>query len=223
LLNQDGANKTPLLDDHRLHLSLTVCPGSPDLIYDTWNNGTLDLWRSEADGSNPRRLTASPTVGTLTCLPGSRRVMYIEDGAFWSTSIDGGAPKKEMDLPFAQLGLSPDGKLLFYVSRKVEAGTIHPALTLAPAAGKPPLRSFEAPFGFRLPQFTPDSKAIAYLLTRDRATNIWKQALTGGDPVPMTRFTGNDMFSFAWSEDGKQLAFSRGERKTDVVMMTNLR
>jgi len=38
--------------------------------------------------------------------------------------------------------------------------------------------------------------------------------------VPLTKFTTDDMFSFAWSADGKQLAFSRGQRKTDVVMMS---
>ncbi|PYX83584.1 MAG: hypothetical protein DMG68_22075 [Acidobacteria bacterium] len=36
-------------------------------------------------------------------------------------------------------------------------------------------------------------------------------------------FTGSNMFAFAWSPDGKQLAFSRGQRKTDVVLMSNFR
>jgi hypothetical protein len=31
------------------------------------------------------------------------------------------------------------------------------------------------------------------------------------------------MFGFAWSKDGKQLAFARGVRTTDVVMMSNFR
>jgi hypothetical protein len=29
------------------------------------------------------------------------------------------------------------------------------------------------------------------------------------------------MFAYAWSKDGKQLAFSRGQKKSDVVMMSN--
>jgi WD40 repeat protein len=37
----------------------------------------------------------------------------------------------------------------------------------------------------------------------------------------MKKFTSDDMFAFAWSADGKRLAFSRGQRKTDVVMMSN--
>jgi Tol biopolymer transport system component len=71
------------------------------------------------------------------------------------------------------------------------------------------------------PQFTPDSKAIAYIITRNHATNIWEQPLAGGEPFQLTKFSSGDMFAFAWSRDGKQLAFSRGQRKTDVVMMSN--
>jgi len=73
------------------------------------------------------------------------------------------------------------------------------------------------------PQFTPDGKAMAFILTRNHAGNIWEQRLTGGDPMQLTKFTNGDMFSFSWSKDGKQLAFSRGVRKTDVVMMSNFR
>jgi len=29
------------------------------------------------------------------------------------------------------------------------------------------------------------------------------------------------MFAFVWSRDGKQLAFSRGQQTTDVVMMSH--
>jgi hypothetical protein len=36
----------------------------------------------------------------------------------------------------------------------------------------------------------------------------------------VTKFSSGDMFAYAWSADGKQLAFSRGQNKTDVVMMS---
>jgi hypothetical protein len=41
--------------------------------------------------------------------------------------------------------------------------------------------------------------------------------------VQITHFPSGDIFSFAWSKDGKKLAFSRGTRKTDVVMMSGFR
>lgn len=75
----------------------------------------------------------------------------------------------------------------------------------------------------RAAQFTPDGKGIVFLLTRNRATNIWLQPLTGSGPIQVTKFTSGDMFAFSWSKDGKLLAFSRGQRNTDVVMMSHFR
>ncbi len=92
---------------------------------------------------------------------------------------------------------------------------------MAQAGGGTPLHTFDVPYGMRSLRFTPDSKAIAYLLTRNGAGNIWEQPLAGGEPFQLTRFPGNEMFVFVWSKDGKHLAFSRGQRKTEVVMMSN--
>ncbi len=94
---------------------------------------------------------------------------------------------------------------------------------VASAAGGSTLSSFDMPYGMQAPKFTPDGKAIAFMLTRNRATNIWEQPLAGGPPVQITKFPSGQVCAFAWSVDGKQLASSRGQNKTDVVMMSNFR
>jgi Tol biopolymer transport system component len=114
-----------------------------------------------------------------------------------------------------------DGKLIVYSSEKVENGQMQAKMVVAPAEGGAPLYTFDTPYGLQAMRFTPDSKALAFMLTRNRATNIWEQPFTGGGLVQLTKFSSGDMFAFAWSRDGKQLAFSRGQRKTDVVMISN--
>ena len=57
-------------------------------------------------------------------------------------------------------------------------------------------------------------------LTRNHASNIWKLLLTGGAPIQITNFPTGEIFAFSWSRDGKHLALSRGQHKTDVVMMS---
>jgi Tol biopolymer transport system component len=94
---------------------------------------------------------------------------------------------------------------------------------VASAGGGAPLQEFPIPYGMQSLRFTPDGKALAYMISRNRATNIWLQPLAGGAPKQITNFPNGDMFAFAWSKDGRQLAFSRGERKTDVVMMSGFR
>lgn len=167
------------------------------------------------------KLQPGGVLGGGICAPDSKSLVYAADGALWRISIDGGTPEKT-DLPFSQIGYSRDGKLIFYTSQKIEGGTMLAKLLVAPAAGGVPLHTFAVPYGMQSPQFTPDGKAIAFVLTRNRAANIWQLPLKGKDPVQVTKFPTGEVFAFAWSRDGKQLAFSRGQRKTDVVMMSNL-
>lgn len=49
------------------------------------------------------------------------------------------------------------------------------------------LHKLDAPYGLQSPKFTPDGKAIAFLLTRNRATNIWKSPLSGSAPSVLTK------------------------------------
>ena len=221
LINADGSNKTPLLNDGETHLQINACPDGKYLLYTTLSHsGSLEVWRSDIDGSNPMKL-ASETLSGGICTSDSKSVVYFAGEARWRISINGGAPEK-MDLPLGFHGYSPDGTLMVYESQSIQGGVMQNKMIIAPANGKAPLHVFDLPFGMQSPQFAPDGKTVAFMLTRNRATNIWEQPLTGGEPIQLTKFSSGDMFAFSWSQDGRQLAFSRGLHKTDVVMMTNL-
>jgi Tol biopolymer transport system component/predicted Ser/Thr protein kinase len=229
LINADGTGKVPLTNDRDPHLQLSACNDGQHLIYSTWRDGSFSLWRSDPDGSNPVKLSSVAVVGAGVCTPDSKFVVYgAESGqasggqnqaAIWRVSIDGGIAEKT-DLPLAQIGFSRDGKLMFETLQKVEGGSMRSNFSVVPAGGGAPLYTLEIPYGMRGPQFTPDSKGITFMLSRNHATNIWRLPLTGPGPVQVTKFSSGDMFAYAWSADGKQLAFSRGQNKTDVVMMS---
>jgi len=221
-MNADGSNKTPLLTDRDPHFAFSVCPDSQHLVYTTFHNGASDLWRSDADGSNPQIVTHELIVGGAVCLPDSKSAIYATSSGIWKVSFNGGAPEKT-NLPFEQFGFSRDGKLMYATEQKIENGALHSRLVIKPAAGGAAINTFDTPFGMQGPRFTPDGSGLAYVLTRNHAANIWIQKIAGGDPVQLTKFTAGNMFAFAWSPDGKRLAFSRGDVKTDVVMMSNFR
>lgn len=223
LLNPDGGDTTSLTNDHDPHFGLKGCADGRHVVYSTWRNGVFELWVTDADGANGARITDKPILAEGFCTPDSKSIVYAADGAVWSVPITGGTPART-DFPFAQFGLSPDGKLMFYTSQKIEGGAMHAKLMVSPATeSKTTLHIFDWPYGMQSPRFTPDSKAIAFLLTRDRATNVWEQRLTESAPVQVTKFTNGETFAFGWSSDGKQLAFSRGQRKTNVILMKNFR
>jgi eukaryotic-like serine/threonine-protein kinase len=222
LMNSDGSNKTSLTSDNDPHFQVSTCNDDKHIVYWNVHNGQIELWSAAADGGNAQKLVPATLIGSGICGPDSKSVLYVKDGAVWSIPIEGGTPEKT-NFPFAQIGFSPDGQFFYQISQKVEGGSLHAKLIVSPTSGGSPDRVFDVPYGMQSPQFTPDGKAIAFLITRDRATNIWKQPLNSKDLVQITKFPTGEMFGFAWSRDGKQLAFARGLRTTDVVMMSNFR
>ena len=64
-------------------------------------------------------------------------------------------------------------------------------------------------------KWTPDSKAIVY---RDTGYGYWRQAADGGTPERLEGLPKEFLYNFAWSKDGKQFAFVRGEEISDVVL-----
>jgi eukaryotic-like serine/threonine-protein kinase len=223
LINPETGARTPFTSDHVPHPTLSACRDGKHVIYSTWRDGRLELWRAGADGSNPAKLPVSEVTAGGACAPDSKSVVYVAKNAFWSVPIEEGSPVK-LNIPLLRMAdLSLDGKLMLYDTQRVVNGQMEAKMFVGPPDGGKPLYTFDAPYGLQGGRFSPDEKAIAFRLTRNRATNIWEQRLTGGEPVPLTKFATDDMFAFAWSKDGKQLAFSRGQHKTDVVMMSNFR
>jgi Tol biopolymer transport system component len=68
-----------------------------------------------------------------------------------------------------------------------------------------------------------DGHELYYISSSKDGTNIWAQPLNGGAPRQTTHFEGVDLFSFDWSEDGKQLTLSRGFQARDVMVVKDAR
>ena len=67
--------------------------------------------------------------------------------------------------------------------------------------------------------WTPDGRGVAFA----RDSNLWVQALEGGTPRQLTRFTDTRPIGyFAWSRDGKRLALSRSTVTNDIVLFKGL-
>jgi Tol biopolymer transport system component len=69
--------------------------------------------------------------------------------------------------------------------------------------------------------WSPDSKSFQYVLTRGGVSNLWEQPLKGEPARQVTHFKAETIFDFAWSHDGRQLALARGNRNSNVVLISN--
>jgi tricorn protease len=68
-------------------------------------------------------------------------------------------------------------------------------------------------------RWTADGRSLTYVDSQGGVSNIWIQSLAGGQPKQLTDFKDQQIYGFAWSNDGKQLAISRGVMNNDVVLI----
>jgi len=136
-------------------------------------------------------------------------------------NIDGSDNKNlfEMKSEMGSARLSPDGRLIFYIH---STGTAKPneAVVVPVAGGEEMFHMSLSPIMANF-NWSPDSKAIEYVLTRNGVSNIWEQPIAGGAPHQVTQFTSGLIFGFTWSQDGKQLAVGRGRFTSNVILMRN--
>jgi WD40 repeat protein len=69
--------------------------------------------------------------------------------------------------------------------------------------------------------WAPDNQSIGFLDISSGTANIWiYPALAPGPAKQLTHFTTGQVWTFAWSPDGKQLAFGYGNNSSDVVIFS---
>jgi Tol biopolymer transport system component len=166
-------------------------------------------------------------VAESECSPDGKWLVYRSSAQnvdkIYRLPVEGGTPT---ELATAAGGgdslISPDGKFIAYT---YEEGSPVPSVKVAiiQAEGGAPLHVLETPAGFQSLRWSPDGKAFQYVLTRNGAGNVWEQSLSGGNPHQVTHFTSGLIFDFSWSHEGKQMLLSRGERISDVVLISKFR
>jgi Tol biopolymer transport system component len=208
-----------------------ACGDGRYIVYTARTGATADLWRVDADGGNPTQLTKLGTLlreaGTkIACSPDGKWVAFPASGAntgstAWRVSIDGSTVTKLIDnIDRPRVAISPDGQMVA-VHLWGTTPTSPSIIAAVPAQGGEPLYRFEAaPNLFGL-TWSPDGKAFQYALSREGVSNIWEQPLTGGPPKQLTHFNAEQILDFAWSLDGKQLGLARGNRNSNVVLISN--
>ena len=68
-------------------------------------------------------------------------------------------------------------------------------------------------------RWTPDGDGLTYVATVQGVSNIWRQALSGGDPKPLTNFKENRIFFFDWSRNERKLVVVRGNDTRDLILV----
>jgi TolB protein len=224
-VQQDGGNRTLLTPGEHDNGFPATCADGGFVVFHAYRNEKFNVWRMDADGSNPARLTNEGLAMYPECSPDGKWLLYARpnDLTAWQVPIQAAMPPRVVAQNLADTRaprISPDGKLLAYLAMPAMMSSPM-VLTVVPFGGGSPVYRFDVPPGACEIRWAPDGQALDYFLTRGGASNLWRQALAGGPPKQITNFKSDLIFSFAWSRDGKQLALARGTTSSDVILISN--
>ena len=219
-MNADGNNSKPLTAPGMIDSVLNVSnDGRYIVFHSNRNNGEFDIWRTDINGSNPKQLT----FGKMNYQPyvsADNSWVYYKSlekgvGELRRVSIDGGEPEILNNNETSWLSFSPNGKY-FAASYKTDKTR----LAIFDTTTNEVIKQLDFPKNGTMSigsRWSPDSSSVAF---RDWNDGLWLQPIEGGEPKKMQGLPKEKLYNFAWSKDGKQFAFVRGQEIRDVVLIT---
>ncbi len=88
-INADGSQRTDLAPDAMNYVSVSAC-GDRYIVFDKFRNNSLELWRADADGSNPVKL--ADRVRQSRCSPDGTWILFDNLNKLFRMPIEGGTP-----------------------------------------------------------------------------------------------------------------------------------
>jgi len=218
IMNKDGSNKRQLTSHISYDRFPMVSSNGQKIVFDSGRDGMRDLWTMDIEGSNLRQLTKGLYVRGAAVSRDSVIFVSSKPGAkpsLVTIPINGGKPivqtldRLRFPLP------SPDGQRTAFFWSDDSLGRWQIGVT--PVDGSKPQKILGPDLsagGFR---WSPDRKDLIY----GKKENLWRLPLDGSSPEQITQFTEGEIWAFAYSRDGKYLAYTRGRTYSDAVVIRN--
>jgi Tol biopolymer transport system component len=213
----DGSNARALPTGGQPNTDPQVLPDGRYVVFMSYRDGRVRIWRANIDGGSAQPLSPGPYDVRPRITDDGRFVIYSSvtaPSSMWKVPIAGGDP---VQIPSSEptataAAVSPDGSQLA-VSFNAERGW---------RVGVRPIDVDSAPhlldIAVSTVQWTRDGRALTFI-EAGKGSNLFNQPMPDGTPRQLTSFAGDRIFNFAWSNDGKRLALSRGSITSDVVLL----
>jgi len=226
IMNADGSNQQQVGDAAAVQ-DLTVTPDGKYFVYANESGTDSVLYRMGTDGSDPVELSANEEfVIDSTVSPDGTRLVYdvwktngnSHDVELRNVPLNGGEP---FSLAHDNCGVphfSPDGAYISCVYFSRQKVAVLSAKDGSTVAGFDAVTSALLNSGAH---WTPDGRALVYIVHQKNVSNLWKQPIDGGRPEPLTDFTNGSCYSLAYSWDGTRIYLARGDEIRDAVLITN--
>ena len=218
-INPDGSNQVLLTREAGNNYSPATSSDGRYVVFVSTRNKTFDLYRMDAeDGSDVTRLTTDDRNFYPSLSPDDQWVIYERnaDGtrSVWKVPFGGGQPVKLAER-YRMPVYSPD-KQMFAGRYETKSGT-HGVAIFAADDGRlldqAPVDEIDWQRIYWI-----DDHTLSFIKNIDGTSNIWSYDLRTKATKPLTNFTGDLIFAYAWSPDHKQIVCQRGAKLTNATM-----
>jgi serine/threonine protein kinase len=217
----NGEDQKQITYDENAEQQISISPDGSMMAFNSNRAGIPNIWTINTDGTGLKQLTKDaedyrPVFDHTgkwiifdSWFRGPNTIMKIAAAGgerMDVTTINGNSP-----------AISNDGNTVVFASMDDKRNSLY---KISLAGGKPEHL-------FDLPKFTaqnilarPGSNEISFVVTTDGVSNIYTRSIDGGEQKQFTHFDDYFIMSFAWTPDGKSVIVTRGDERSDVVILT---
>ena len=215
-----GGGLIRLSNDPNLEAQPRWSPDGTKILFSRLNDtGLQDIWVTPAFPGAPRRLIQSALTPSWSA--DGRRIVYSDGKVIWVCDADGANPRavtKPDPTPIFhyQPALSHNGDRMAFIRRRLGPRSELALVDLKTGS----VRSLTSDDALALsPVWSPDDRFLYFSSSRGGTMNVWRVAVTSGEPLQITAGQGDDI-ELDLSADGKRLIFATYRANTNLVEVT---
>ncbi|HEX8737585.1 MAG TPA: winged helix-turn-helix domain-containing protein [Pyrinomonadaceae bacterium] len=227
-ISEDGSERKQLTSDASAEISPKLSADGRFLIFMSNRTGQMDVWRSDANGTNTKQLTTQGNVKDSIIAPDGEAVFYLvqdsesADETLWRVSINGENPVKLTNRTTRSPRISPDGKTIAcYISNPATGAMM---LALVSAETGEVLKYPATPQNDSIPflDWSKDGESLFVVLQRKKPFSLWKIPLNGSPPEQLREWENDAIFRLAISRNGERIFYEVGNQLNSVVQFQSL-
>ncbi|HWK31151.1 MAG TPA: hypothetical protein VNR20_03605, partial [Terriglobales bacterium] len=190
-------------------------------------DGRGELWRSQRDGSSPRKLTQDPIAFGRCTKDGQWAYVAStgQRGGFLLKRIslenDKNDQVEDTGVTTGGFVISPDGrKLAYFLFTGQSMADYRQSLIILETGSWKKLAEYPVTYQVNAVDYAADNETLYFSNRSAKSANIFR-IKPGSAPEQVTHFNNGQLLGFAMAPDGKRVALFRGREIRDMVLITD--
>jgi Tol biopolymer transport system component len=227
-ISEDGGERKQITSGESAEISPKLSADGRFLIFMSNRSGQMNVWRSDANGTNTTQLTESGNVKDAIISPDGNNVFYLAREVnklfetLWQISINGGKATQLTKQPTLSPRISPDGKSIACSILNPETNSMTLAI-LSSESGEV-IKYPETPPNNELPflDWSKDGKSLFVVLRQEKPYSLWRLSLTDKQSEKLREWENDAIFRLAISKNGERIFYEVGNELNSVVQLKSL-